>query len=263
MLQSSEALHSPALTPPLPLPLPLPPPCRPAPLPPCTTTTGTTATAPPPPASPCAGVPPHAQLHVVAQDDGRGQRAQAPLPGVPAGVRAGVCGGGCGVRGGWGGVHSLGSRRRPVASTLSPPPTQTSHSPSPPPPLVAPPLTHPSIHPPPPLPPPHPASPCRTLHAAPCRPLTPQAHPEDVTGDRCALCGRGDEWATDWISCDACDCWVHFSCDPRQAQRGAWLHGCVAAHLGGVVRRCGGGAVCMVLGEGCGLGGRDGMRRAA
>lgn len=48
-----------------------------------------------------------------------------------------------------------------------------------------------------------------------------QAHPEDVPGDRCGICGRGDEVANDWISCDMCDCWVHFSCDVRQS-RGAF-----------------------------------------
>ncbi|KAK9814581.1 hypothetical protein WJX72_008178 [[Myrmecia] bisecta] len=42
-----------------------------------------------------------------------------------------------------------------------------------------------------------------------------QAHPGDVTGDSCAICGGGDEVAADWISCDMCDVWVHFSCDPR------------------------------------------------
>ncbi|KAK9822214.1 hypothetical protein WJX81_006927 [Elliptochloris bilobata] len=42
-----------------------------------------------------------------------------------------------------------------------------------------------------------------------------QAHPEDVTGDACSLCGGTDEVAGDWISCDACSAWVHFSCDQR------------------------------------------------
>ncbi len=42
-----------------------------------------------------------------------------------------------------------------------------------------------------------------------------QAHPEDVTGDACSLCGGTDEVAGDWISCDACAAWVHFSCDSR------------------------------------------------
>lgn len=42
-----------------------------------------------------------------------------------------------------------------------------------------------------------------------------QAHPEDVTGDKCVLCNRGDEQATDWVSCDRCGSWVHFSCDTR------------------------------------------------
>ncbi|GMH36559.1 hypothetical protein BSKO_04427 [Bryopsis sp. KO-2023] len=42
-----------------------------------------------------------------------------------------------------------------------------------------------------------------------------QVHPEDVTGDRCAICGGGDEVGTDWICCDSCEAWVHFACDPR------------------------------------------------
>ncbi len=33
-------------------------------------------------------------------------------------------------------------------------------------------------------------------------------HTEDVTGDSCALCGGGEEIATDWISCDSCQHWV-------------------------------------------------------
>lgn len=34
--------------------------------------------------------------------------------------------------------------------------------------------------------------------------------------DRCTLCGRGEEaGATDWIACDSCNSWVHFSCDKR------------------------------------------------
>ena len=45
--------------------------------------------------------------------------------------------------------------------------------------------------------------------------LRRQAHPEDVTGDACSLCGGTDEVAGDWISCDACSAWVHFSCDTR------------------------------------------------
>jgi hypothetical protein len=48
-----------------------------------------------------------------------------------------------------------------------------------------------------------------------------QAHPEDVTGDKCAICGGSDEAATDWISCDSCNAWVHFSCD-QQPQLGAF-----------------------------------------
>jgi DNA-directed RNA polymerase subunit RPC12/RpoP len=43
-----------------------------------------------------------------------------------------------------------------------------------------------------------------------------QAHPSDVVVDRCTLCGRGEEnGATDWIACDGCNSWVHFSCDKR------------------------------------------------
>lgn len=42
-----------------------------------------------------------------------------------------------------------------------------------------------------------------------------QAHPEDVIRDTCAICGGSDEAATDWISCDSCNNWVHFSCDGR------------------------------------------------
>jgi hypothetical protein len=37
-----------------------------------------------------------------------------------------------------------------------------------------------------------------------------------VVVDRCTLCGRGEEaGATDWIACDSCNSWVHFSCDKR------------------------------------------------
>lgn len=42
-----------------------------------------------------------------------------------------------------------------------------------------------------------------------------QAHPEDVTTDRCSICGGAEEMATDWVSCDSCNTWVHFSCDDR------------------------------------------------
>ena len=42
-----------------------------------------------------------------------------------------------------------------------------------------------------------------------------QAHPEDKLGDTCALCARGDEQATDWVCCDRCGSWQHFSCDSR------------------------------------------------
>ena len=42
-----------------------------------------------------------------------------------------------------------------------------------------------------------------------------QAHPEDVIREQCALCHRGDDHAHDWVCCDTCDNWVHFSCDSR------------------------------------------------
>jgi hypothetical protein len=43
-----------------------------------------------------------------------------------------------------------------------------------------------------------------------------QAHPQDVATDRCTICSLGEEaGATDWIACDNCNCWVHFSCDRR------------------------------------------------
>lgn len=45
--------------------------------------------------------------------------------------------------------------------------------------------------------------------------LAAQAHPDDVIGDTCAICGGSEDIATDWISCDQCDQWVHFSCDQR------------------------------------------------
>lgn len=41
------------------------------------------------------------------------------------------------------------------------------------------------------------------------------AHPEDLVGDICAGCGCGDDGGTDWISCDECTTWMHFSCDAR------------------------------------------------
>lgn len=44
---------------------------------------------------------------------------------------------------------------------------------------------------------------------------TAQAHPEDVIQETCAICGGTDEAATDWVSCDSCNNWVHFSCDGR------------------------------------------------
>jgi len=43
-----------------------------------------------------------------------------------------------------------------------------------------------------------------------------QAHPQDVLTDRCTICGRGEEaGAVDWVACDVCNSWVHFSCDKR------------------------------------------------
>ena len=42
-----------------------------------------------------------------------------------------------------------------------------------------------------------------------------QAHPEDVIREQCALCSRGDEHAHDWVCCDTCNTWSHFSCDTR------------------------------------------------
>ncbi|CAD7704105.1 unnamed protein product [Ostreobium quekettii] len=42
-----------------------------------------------------------------------------------------------------------------------------------------------------------------------------QVHPEDVIGDRCSICGGGDEVGTDWICCDGCQRWAHFGCDQR------------------------------------------------
>ncbi|EFJ44779.1 hypothetical protein VOLCADRAFT_121257 [Volvox carteri f. nagariensis] len=41
------------------------------------------------------------------------------------------------------------------------------------------------------------------------------AHPEDVTLDRCVLCNGGDAVSSDWVCCDACENWAHFSCDKR------------------------------------------------
>jgi len=38
-----------------------------------------------------------------------------------------------------------------------------------------------------------------------------------VLSDRCIICGSGEEQGlTDWIACDSCESWVHFSCDKRQ-----------------------------------------------
>lgn len=41
------------------------------------------------------------------------------------------------------------------------------------------------------------------------------AHPQDVTLDRCVLCNGGDAVSSDWLCCDGCENWVHFSCDKR------------------------------------------------
>ena len=45
--------------------------------------------------------------------------------------------------------------------------------------------------------------------------LFAQAHPGDVQGEKCFICGKGDDSGSDWISCDKCEHWVHFSCDKR------------------------------------------------
>ena len=38
-----------------------------------------------------------------------------------------------------------------------------------------------------------------------------------MLSDRCIICGSGEEQGlTDWIACDSCESWVHFSCDKRQ-----------------------------------------------
>lgn len=71
----------------------------PAPMPRCIVITLVSICAFPTTAPAGPGVPAHAQLHSQPPHDGGGQRAQAPLPGLPAGVRAG---GGSGV---WGVVH--------------------------------------------------------------------------------------------------------------------------------------------------------------
>jgi len=61
-----------------------------------------------------------------------------------------------------------------------------------------------------------------------------QAHPEDITGDSCAICGGGEDVADDWISCDvrsdptsglACPATagrlaVHTMCNARQLPSG-------------------------------------------
>eukprot|EP00884_Botryococcus_braunii_P018880 jgi/Botrbrau1/5676/Bobra.0071s0017.1 len=37
-----------------------------------------------------------------------------------------------------------------------------------------------------------------------------KAHPEDVRSDSCAVCGGGEEKATDWVGCDHCESWGPF-----------------------------------------------------
>lgn len=56
-----------------------------------------------------------------------------------------------------------------------------------------------------------------------------QAHPEDVQRDAvCAICGGGDETATDWIACESCSQWVragtHLWCHTVTAK--AWAASC-------------------------------------
>ncbi len=58
-----------------------------------------------------------------------------------------------------------------------------------------------------------------------------QAHPEDVTGDKCGLCQKGDEQAHDWVCCDACGSWVHFSCDGRPSLGSFKVRFRMASHL--------------------------------
>ena len=59
-----------------------------------------------------------------------------------------------------------------------------------------------------------------------------QVHPDDITGDRCGICGRGDEHASDWISCDGCNTWVHFSCDERMTRGAAAAEGAACSCQG-------------------------------
>lgn len=42
-----------------------------------------------------------------------------------------------------------------------------------------------------------------------------ECHPEDLTSDRCAYCGGGEEMGQDWVACVKCNNWVHFQCDKR------------------------------------------------
>lgn len=57
------------------------------------------------------------------------------------------------------------------------------------------------------------------LGAAPLHSLcAAQAHQVDVAPDRCGLCVPGIEHpAQDWVCCDTCTAWLHFTCDTRSA----------------------------------------------
>lgn len=41
------------------------------------------------------------------------------------------------------------------------------------------------------------------------------AHPKDVAGDLCIICHRADSEEDDWLACDTCGRWSHYSCDAR------------------------------------------------
>lgn len=41
------------------------------------------------------------------------------------------------------------------------------------------------------------------------------AHPKDVAGDLCIICHRADAEQGDWLACDTCERWSHYSCDAR------------------------------------------------
>lgn len=41
------------------------------------------------------------------------------------------------------------------------------------------------------------------------------AHPKDVAGDLCIICHRADADQGDWLACDTCERWSHYSCDAR------------------------------------------------